>query len=173
MAFGKKGVDAYVNVAAVSINETAANAGGSSKYAFPFSIMDKMALVIQRIEYTFGSLDQMNGTNDIETMGLAASATLVDYGDQRDPLIIDNYQLRRQDIGVAASGLILQLPIIKDFTMLAGGGLLVAPAPLYAYVKGTGLAGAGSGYVRLYYTYLELATDAYWQLVESRRIISS
>lgn len=168
-----KKMDSFANIASVAVNEAVANAGGFTKFAFPFSIMDKMGLLIQRIEYTFGSLDSFNGVNDIEYMGLSVSGSLVDFSDQRDPLVVDNSHIRRLDLGAAATGLMLNLPIIKDFTNLTGGGLLVAPNPLYAYVKGVGLAGGGSGFVKVFYTYMELGTDEYWQLVESRRIISS
>jgi len=63
--------------------------------------------------------------------------------------------------------------MIKDFSSLAGGGLLVAPAPLYGFVISAGAGGVMDAWVKLFYTYVELAADEYWQLVESRRIIST
>lgn len=169
---GKK-IDSYANVAAIKVVETAANTQTAAKFAFPFSIMDKMALVIQRIEYILGGLTALNSSGDGLYLALTASATLKDITDQADPLMIDSYRHVRLDMGTAASGLILEQPFIKDFTNLAGGGLLVAPSPLYAMAEGVGLASASSSWMRLYYTYLELSSDEYWQLVESRRIISS
>jgi len=168
-----KKVDSYANVAAIYVEESAVNTFTAAKFNFPFSIMDKMALVIQRIEYWLGGLDQLNGTTDRTVSGIFVSSSILNIENQADPLIVDTMRIQRIDIGAAASGVHTVLPIVKDFTNLAGGGLLVAPSPLYAGVKATGAAGVTSAWIRLYYTYLELATDEYWQLVESRRIISS
>jgi len=43
--------DTFANIAAVRVIESAANTQTSVKFDFPFSIMDKMALLISRIEY--------------------------------------------------------------------------------------------------------------------------
>lgn len=168
-----KKTDTFSNVAAISVTESAANTQTAAKFAFPFSIMDKMALVIQRIEYILGGLTQLNSSGDGLYVAISAAASLVDITNQADPLMIDSMRQVRLDLGAAASGMLLYHPFIKDYTNLAGGGLLVAPSPLYLIGQGVGLAGASTSWVRLYYTYMELGTDEYWQLVESRRIISS
>lgn len=170
----KAKADSQANVAAILVTESAANTFTSAKFNFPFSVMDKMALVIQRIEYWMGGINAgYNGTGDWTIMGLAAAASLVDIEVQSDPLLIDSVKYLRLDYGTAASGFLLQQPFIKDFTTLEGGGILVAPSPLYAVIKGLGEAAATSCWMRMYYTYKEMATDEYWQLVESRRVISS
>jgi len=168
----KSKVDTYANVAAISVTEAVAGTTAYAKFAFPFSIMDKMALVIQRIEYQFGALQQLNGTTDKVVVALTAASGVVDLDNQADPLIIDSARITRLDLGAAASGILLQLPYVKDYTNLAGGGLLVAPSPLYAAIQSTGAAAVMAAWVRMYYTYMELNSDEYWQLVESRRIIS-
>lgn len=169
----KSKTDSFSNVAAISVTESSAGTLTTAKFNFPFSIMDKMALVIQRIEYQFGALDQLNGSSDKVVMALLVSSTVSDVDNQADPLIVDNARLVRTDFGTAGSAQLIPFPYVKDFTTLAGGGLLVAPSPLYAGIKSTGAAGVMAGWIRLYYTYLELSADEYWQLVESRRIISS
>jgi hypothetical protein len=166
-------IDRYANVAAVSIQEAVADTLAVTKFAFPFSIMDKMALLISRIEYFFNALGQLNSNGDTTYMALMAGSSVVDITQQNDPLIIDTMRYQRIDMGAAATGSLFSMPITRDFSTLPGGGLLVAPNPLYGAIKGLGEAGTTSGWMRLYYTYLELATDEYWQLVESRRIISS
>jgi hypothetical protein len=169
----KAKVDTYANYAAVKVVESAANTQTSLKFAFPFSIMDKMALVISRVEYWFPLYTQLNSTADGVYMGLLASASVVDVGAQNDPLIVDSAWVSRVDFGAAASGMIDKAPFIKDFSSLPGAGILVAPAPLYGFVASTGCAAANTVWIKMFYTYIELATDEYWQLVESRRIISS
>lgn len=174
MAVTKKGlIDKFANVAAVSVTESGTDTQTATKFAFPFSIMDKMALLINRIEYFFNSLGVLNSTTDTTYMALLAAASVVDITAQNDPLIVDTVRYTRYDLGTAASGLLLSAPVTRDFSTMPGAGILVAPNPLYAAIKSTGASGAASGWIRLYYTYMEMDTDEYWQLVESRRIISS
>lgn len=168
-----KKMDTYANFAAVQVTESAANTQTSTKFAFPFSIMDKMALIISRIEYWLATATRMDTSTDSVQACLAAADKITDISKQNDPLVIDNISYARADFGAAASGLLVINPVVKDFSSLPGGGLIVAPAPLYAVLQGGGCSAANVIWVKLFYTYIELATDEYWQLVESRRIISS
>jgi len=172
MATVKK-VDLYANVAALQVTESAAGTLTAEKFAFPFSIMDKMAILVSRLEYWPGDLNQLNGTGDYVLGGITVSATPTDLRNQADPQVIDSFSLGRIDLGAAATGLFVNMPWVKDFANLPGGGILLAPNPLYVAVKSSGAGGPMSLWVRMYYTYMQLATDEYWQLVESRRIISS
>lgn len=171
---GKKAVDSFANYAALTITESAANTFTSVKFNFPFSIMDKMGLVVQRIEYDMTSFaGAFAASADTITFGVCVAATLSDVDNPADPLLVDTARVRRADFGTAASGIAFQFPIVKDFTTLTGGGILVAPNPLYGFVKGISAGAAATIAMRLFYTYMELGTDEYWQLVESRRIISN
>lgn len=167
-----KKADTFANVAAVYVLESAATTQTSKKFDFPFSIMDKMALIINRIEYWMEGHSGMNTSLDRVIVALSAAANLVDINTQSDPLIIDSYKVMRLDIGTAASGLLVESPFIKDFSAMPGGGLLVAPNPLYAVIEGIDTSTAMAAWVKLFYTYIELGTDEYWQLVESRRVIT-
>ena len=169
---GSKG-DTYANYAAVKVVESAANTFTASKFAFPFSIMDKMALLISRIEYWVGDMGILNSSGDVLVLGIGTASSISDVSNQADPQIIDSVSLGRFDLGTAASGLYFANPLVKDFSDLPGQGILVAPSPLYAWAKGSGAGGASTVWTKLFYTYMELNTDEYWQLVESRRIISS
>jgi hypothetical protein len=170
---GKAKTDTFANFAAVKVQESAAATQTSVKYAFPFSIMDKMALIISRIEYWLPSFVMINTSADIFYCAVTASAAVIDIANQADPLIIDSMATVRTDYGAAASGILTQTPFIKDFSALPGGGLITAPSPLYGMVQGVGTTPAALCFIKLFYTYIELATDEYWQLVESRRVISS
>lgn len=170
----KKALDTYANYAALTIVESAANTFTSTKFAFPFSIMDKMGLVLQRVEYDFTSFaGVLAAANDTITTGICVASSISDVDDPADPLLVDTMRLRRSDFGAAASGWAFQFPIVKDFTNLQGGGLLVAPNPLYGFVQGISAGAAATVSIKLFYIYLELGTEDYWQLVESRRIIGS
>lgn len=166
-------MDKNANVAAVAVAEAAAGTLASVKFNFPFSIMDKMALTINRIEYFFNTPGYLNSSGDYCIIGMCVASTLADANAQNDPLLVDSAVFERIDMGTAASGLFMSRPLVKDLSQIPGQGLMVAPAPLYAFIKSNGASNPCTGWVRMYYTYQELAADDYWQLVESRRIISN
>jgi len=168
----KSTVDKYANKAAVKVIESAAATQTSAKFAFPFSIMDKMALLINRIEY-YPDISKLNSSGDFLYLAVTAASSLTQMDDQSDPGLIDSASFSRLDIGTAASGVILDYPYIKDFSDLPGGGILVAPNPLYAMAQAVGTSAATTSWIAIYYTYMQLTADDYWQLVESRRIISN
>lgn len=164
--------DQRVNFAAILVTESAANTQTSKKFDFPYSVMDKMALNISRVEYWIGNT-QLNGTGDQTVYALTTASTVVSMENQADPTIIDSMRTIRIDTGTAANSTFRDMPLVKDFSNLPGGGLLVAPAPLYAMIQSTGAAAAEGFWMKIFYTYISLSTDEYWELVESRRIISS
>lgn len=168
-----KAKDKFANLAAVVVTESAAGTQTSVKFNFPFSVMDKTGLIINRIEYWPSGLHQLNGATDYIWGGLLAASAIVNPLDQSDPVLIDSMRIIRNDYGAAASAELLTMPYIKDFSQLPGGGILVAPSPLYAAVVSSGAAGTCGIFLKLFYTYLSLSTDEYWELVESRRIITS
>lgn len=172
MAAGKSVLDGRAQMAAMLVTESAANTLTVGIFNFPFSIMDKMALSIVRIEY-WPTWDKLVGAIDELYMAIIAAKTVSDLSLQTDPAIVDSCEIMRTDFGTAAAAQINVSPIVKDFSNLPGGGLLVAPNPLAFAIKGSSLQAAASAWVRIHYTYMQLSTDEYWQLVESRRIISS
>ena len=171
---GKSTIDSFANIAAVSVTEVTAGVLAYTKFNFPFSILDKIGLIISRIEYwPTITLNLLNSTTDSFTMGLIAATSIVDIANQADPGILDTSRVMRIDFGTAASAIYVNNPWIKDFSALPGGGILTAPSPLSAAVQSSGAQGAMSAWIKLFYTYKELTTEEYWQLVESRRIITS
>lgn len=172
MAGQKPKGDLFANLAALYFDQTAANTDTFVAFNFPYSIQDKVAIVIHRIEYWLGSLADLNTTLDIAAFGLCVSKTLANIMDQTDPLIVDQLRIQRLDIGAAGTGMLVQQPYVKDFAALPGGGIITPPSPLYAFLGSTGAAATLTLAVRFYYTYKALSTEEYWELVETRRIIS-
>jgi len=164
--------DTRFNIAAIALTESAANTQTSLAFAFPFSVMDKMALNICRIEYWLDG-GQLNSTGDWVCAAISTGKPLASILDQTDPGLLDSHRIMRRDFGAAASGFLETVPFVKDFSNMPGGGILCAPSPLYAVVQSFGAAAANSAIIKLFYTYMQLSTDEYWELVESRRIISS
>jgi hypothetical protein len=173
MASEKKAVDRYANLAAVHPVEAVVGTAKFEKFAFPYSIMDKIGILVCRIEYLFLSLAQLNSSGDSLECCLSIDDGIADFQDYTNPAMVDSAYIARYDLGAAATGNFVISPIVRDFSQLPGGGILVAPNPLYGGVKSSGAGGVMGCWVRLWYTYMTLATDEYWQLVESRRIITS
>lgn len=173
MAKIKGSTDKFSNIAAVQVTESAAGTLTYARFSFPFSVMDKVALIIARIEYWPTGIGGLNSTNDWATFGLIAASSIVDITNQADPAILDTSRYVRYDLGAAASGVLDVQPFIKDFSSLPGGGILCAPSPLSACVQSSGAGNALGCWLKMFYTYISLTTDEYWELVESRRIISS
>lgn len=73
------------------------------------------------------------------------------------------------EVGTGASGIVFEDPLVGDFTTMPGGGLLIAPRPLYVAVDSDSVANTPEVIFRMYFTILELKTDEYFELLESRR----
>jgi hypothetical protein len=173
MAKMKSSADKFANIAAINAVEAVAGTTAYARFNFPFSIMDKVGLIISRIEYWPYNLSNLNSSTDTLTAALIAASAILDLTNQADPAMLDSFRIIRNDLGAAATGALERLPIIKDFSDIPGGGILCAPSPLNVAVQGVGGAGVVGCWVKLFYTYVEMTTDEYWEMVESRRIISS
>ena len=169
----KKASDRYSNLASIAVTEASAGVQASAKFAFPFSIMDKMGLLISRIEYWWEGFGALNSSGDRCIAAIATASSLADISKQSDPQMIDSCQLAMSYYGTPATAQLFGQPFIKDFSDLPGGGILVAPNPLYALVQDIGAGSVMGVQIRMWYTYMEMSADEYWQLVESRRIIST
>ena len=167
------GNDMQANFAALEVDESAAGTLTFKQYAFPFSIQDKTAIIIHRIEYWPKGFGLIVDDSDYILGGLSTSKNISDPLDQSDPAIIDNMRWVNRKGGTPANQEIYPMPYIKDLANLPGGGLMVAPSPLYAMVKSVTGSSACGLWLKLFYTYKTLTTDQYWELVESRRIITS
>lgn len=173
----KKVQDNFANMASMTLIESAANTLTYKKLETSIGTFDKIAWVIHRIEYMlYMNSTCWNSTDDSVSVALMVGnqrTSIVDQGTFIDPTIIDYFRAARNDFGAAASGFLMQLPFVKDFTSLPGGGLIIPPAPVYGAVHGVGLATAGGCIMRLYYTVKELSTEEYWELVEARRLLTA
>jgi hypothetical protein len=166
--------DQFANYAIVSVVESAPNTLTFKKLETGVSMNEKIAWILNRIEYTVSSLlaAQFNADGDAFTFGLAVSASFASAA-ITEATILDWNQITRQDFGAAATASMIRQPFTKDFSSLPMGGILVPPNPLYIFGQGTSLVGAMTAIARIHYTTLSLTTDQYWELVEARRVLSS
>ena len=167
----------FTNIAHIIVTESAANTLTFKKLETGISINQKVGWLVHKLEYYFQGVlltgTTFDGTNDTFAGALCGSNSFTDIDDQSNPAILDLMYLRRLDAGVATSMIVVSWPLIKDFSMLPGGGLLIPPSPLYLAAKGTGLAAAATLRVRIYYSPIDLKTEDYWQLLEMYRLTSS
>lgn len=166
--------DQFANQAVIRCTETGANTLTFQKLETGISLFDKVAWVISRLEYLVSVADfgYFNSTVDSLAFGLSTVNTLTTL-DITNSAIFDYNFITRLDLGTAASGMMLTQPFIKDFSQLAGGGIIVPPTPLYLGVVGAGLSAAATIVCKMYYTNLPLKPEQYWELVEARRMITS
>lgn len=170
----KMKADQFANYAIVTVTESAANTLTFKKLETGISLTEKVAWILSRVEYvpTTPSNAVFNGDGDSLYWGLALSSSFTTVG-LTENTIIDYNQWTRLDFGTAATSNLLTRPVVKDFSSLPGGGILVPPNPLYLFAQGTGLASAATVIARMHYSLLPLSVDQYWELVEARRVLSS
>lgn len=169
----KAATDTFANLAVITVTESAANTLTFKKLETGISLFEKLAWVIHRVEYFFDvNATQFNATGDALTIALTATDQIAALT-ATNQSCLDICEVLRLDWGTAATESTVLRPWVRDFTDLPGGGIIVPPNPLYLAAKGTSLVAASSTTARLYYTNYQLTPDQYWELVESRRIISS
>lgn len=170
-------LDKFTNMATITVTETAANTLTYKKLETGISLTEKVAWLIARIEYYYtGNFSDFNAANDALHLGLCVSnarASQTSADSYTDSTLLDKVELIRSDYGAAAAAEMISRPIVKDWSTVPGGGILVPPVPLYGFAQGISLAGATTTVIKLFYTLISLQPADYWELVEARRIISS
>jgi hypothetical protein len=168
------GPEKWANMATITAIESAANTLTFQKLDTGISLFEKLAWVIHRAIYKIGiAVADFGDTGDYLDYALCATNSMSDITDLANPAIIDWRRFIKIEDGTPATTLFFDTPFIQDFSMLPGGGIIVAPNPLYLAVKGTGLVNAQTVKSRILFTTVQLKPDEYWELVESRRVIAS
>lgn len=164
--------DTYVNRAYSRVTMSGANVLTFSEIQTGMAMFEKVAWIIHRIEWFpfLTSLQELAATSDDITMALVGNDNMTGLvlGDQA---VYDILTLGINLVGAVVSHIILEEPIIRDFSNLPGQGLIIPPRPLYVAMMTNGFVAAGSVDCRIYFTYKSLKADEYWELVEATRII--
>jgi hypothetical protein len=173
MAAAKQTQDQYANKAYGQCIESAANTLTFTELPTNIDIMAKVAWVISRIEWYFDpTMTQlMAGGGDAIQVALTASKGIATLS-MSEAAVIDFVEYEFVLRGTAANFELFQKPFLRDFSSLPGGGLIVAPRPLYVAVKGTSLASPVTANCRIYFRTIELDSASYIDLVDFYRIIS-
>jgi hypothetical protein len=162
--------DKYSNLLSEQVTTSAANTLTFEEIDVGLNLFDKVGLLISRWEvYPFREdFDELETNADSMSVALVASNQISSLS-ATERAVIDNVRYAVADSGTPATANLQQVPMVKDFANLPGGGILVAPKPLYVGIDTTGFAGSAGVDVRLYFTIVSLKPEEYFELLESRR----
>lgn len=164
--------DTFANRAYVKIVESGANTLTFQEMESGFGILEKRAWVISRIEYYIPGTEKGRVTAQEDTLraGLSLSNKIGDVGLER-PEVIDLIEVVAVVAGTPANVQTTFTPEIHDFSSLPGGGLIVAPKPIYGFVEGVSIGAAATVEMRIYFIIKELKDADFLQLLEMSRMI--
>lgn len=161
-----KVMDKYVNKMYIGITMSAANTLTFQEVTTGVEAFSKQAWVIHEIDYFLSnaSLQLLLASDDYIQLALTSHNQMTSLG-LGNAGVVDLWQIN----GAHASW---ESPIVRDFSNLPGGGLIIAPRPLYLAETSASIASAASGQARILFTVLpELSGEDYLDLVDYYRII--
>lgn len=167
----KKSMDQFCNKFFASVTESAANTLTFEEIQTNVEVFSKQAWIINRLEWYVpkATFDLVINTADMIDMALTGSNNIADLG-LNNAAVIDRLTLHVRE-ATAVGFAYREQPLIRDFSALPGGGLIVAPRPLYAAIVGTSLTAVGTAQLRGYFQTKQLTPDEYLELVDFYRIV--
>lgn len=167
----KESKDKFSNKFYGSATESAANTLTFGEIQTNVDVFSKNAWILHRLEWYLPAATRalMVDNYDAITLSLCSSDKITAL-ELDSAGVIDLYTIEKS-LATSVGYMYFQYPLIRDFSSLPGGGLIVSPRPLYVGIKGTGLAAVSTGEVRGYFTKLELSADEYLELVDFYRIV--
>jgi len=166
-----KKTDQFANKFFGEVVESAANTLTFAEIQTNVDVFSKKAWVLHKLEWYFGAngLNYLDAADDVIQAALCSTNKMSSLA-LDDAGVIDLLELQTNFItGVGFA--LEKLPIARSFSDMPGGGLIIAPRPLYLAVKGTSLAGAVTMSCRGYFTAMDLNADEYLELVDFYRIV--
>lgn len=163
----KKGKrDIYSNVAFGTCTLSAINTLTFSQIQMAVGLFQGVAMVIHRILWdpTAATLRELVAATDSLSMALCTTNRLTSIADLTDPSII----AKKQIVCVAANTEPITRPIVDDFTNLPGGGKLISANPIFFGMTSGGFGGTAVAYVQLDFTFVELSSADYLELVQAQ-----
>lgn len=165
--------DIYANKFYGAATESGANTLTFSEINTNVNIFDKVAWILNRLEWylSVATLALLQASTDTISCALSASDTIPNLS-LSNPSVIDVVTIQLIAPAEVGGQAPFPTPIIRDFSSMPGGGLIIAPRPLYVAVEGVSLATAATAEVRGYFQAKSLAADEYLELIDFYRIVS-
>lgn len=165
--------DLYAQLGYIGVTESGANTLTFDGLSVFSNVLQPNGLLIHSVEYnvSVASMALIVASEDAIKFGLAGD-------DSQSSVALDNAQtydwnqIRRLDLGAAASGLFDTSPVVKSFNHLPQGGKLVPADRLYGWIQGVSLASAAVVTIRFYYTLVDLTAQEYIELAQSLRVLT-
>jgi hypothetical protein len=162
-------MDNFAQIMSGGISEAVAGTlAFSNRIELGYSLADHVGIIIHGIELFFSPAVQnlLLDLNDYIQFAMTSSDQLTTLSAQASNVIF-YIERQLQKYGTAASGWKDDMPIVRDWTNLPGGGILVAPNPLYFAIRGVSMAAQVGASYRMYYTAVALSEQGFRELWET------
>lgn len=171
MPVGK--TDKYANILQESVTMSATDTLTFQEINIGLNIFDKVGLLLHRIQFdpAVSFFGEMVAITDYVRMALSQSNTISSLS-INERAVIDLLELGVVAHGTPASAALVEVPLTRSYTDLPGGGILIAPRPLYFALSSSGFAAPLTVVMRVYFTIIQLKDSDYLELIESRRFFS-
>jgi hypothetical protein len=171
-----KKMDIYSNIVAVQALQTVIDAYTTAEVQIGVSLFDKVGLLLHKVEYDLwvSSMAQLRDVSNLYQVGLVSS-TNVNGGNftMLNPDVIDTLILIPVQDEAPTARIVYQSPVTRDFTGLPGGGILIAPRPLYVALDTNGFSAVAATIARITFSLVSLSDAEYLELLQTRRGFST
>lgn len=149
--------DRFANIFTAEVVMSAANILTFVELNFGISLRDRMAIVIDELRFwpTAAMVAEMTAGADQILMALTSSDQVTDITDLSDRRIFHFEHLIRVDLGVAATAVILELPIKDSFEP----PMIILPTRVFLGLHSAGLANPGTLRFRMHYRTVKITQD--------------
>lgn len=167
----KRNQDKYPQLARASVTMSAANTLTFNQLNTGIGVQDRLAWIIHSLEYypSVGTMGEMTADGDYIELALSSTNGLTSLATGRAQLF-DLFRILVTHEGTAADSHYHKFPILRDFSYLPGGGLLIPANNVYFGMTSNGLASAGVMEVRIRYSQVQLKDADFWELVQATQI---
>jgi len=172
MAKSRTVPDEFSSIVYVSHQQAVANTLEFTQIQTGYGSLQKTAWIINRIEWYIPGAELAKIVANADEIQLAlTTSNLVSSLSLADSALMDLFQI--QISAQTAVGFeYYEMPKIRDFSGLPGGGKMVLPYPLFMAVNSASLATAISASARIYFTEREMDQDEWLELVQQTRLLS-
>lgn len=172
-----KALDRYTQVAYIGVTCSAPNVLTYRKLDVVTGALlgaKQYGLLIERAEVYFSNATLLDLDHDGDRVSFALtvsnSASTLDVS---QPEMLFNTDIMCIAAGTPATAWHNHQPIVRDFSNLTGGGILIPADRVYGGLISVGMTIAAVAACRLWYTVIELDTGSYLELLQSRTMLST
>lgn len=166
--------DEYDQFMVFATTQSAANTLTFSTVHLGLNLFQYAGLIISRIEYSVSRPSMVMIVNEADYLeaAITGSDTIDDLALTR-PEVYDRLSLNVTEWGTPANAELIYKPIVRDFSNMRGGGMLVPAQDTYLGVDSGDLTGAATVSARVWFRVIELAAGDYIELVQRLRVLTS